>query len=410
MRRADRCEISIHKFQMSTSIVSCLYWYYRCLWYFTTEKKLLDDCPYFKDDLHAQVHVYSIALIRELWSKPHYRSGTFQHDMVKNLRNVAIPGTGIALSVFCHYQWTVWIFILVIYPLIALICAVRQSSTTLSIAFYQHLLNPTDWFSYWRLNCCLASWHSLKTSDEGYAMENKWHFLRQAKDQNVPVTPWLETPAEIVVKDKNEEGGMGIHFFKNAAGETGGGQWIIQPKMYNATIIAKLLPENAPLSTFRIMTARLKGNYKALSCVFRAGRSGAETDHDSLMFDVDMDTGRIGFGTTTTHWYKVGLQHIWTTPWQIGHEFTMHPDTGVNISGTQIPNAQEMVQLVESAHARLLPGVPIVGWDVALTTDGLVLLEVNLSCNFFRGSFDKNVYIEFVYDHFKKLEDFEKKL
>lgn len=41
------------------------------------------------------------------------------------------------------------------------------------------------------------------------------------------------------------------------------------------------------------------------------------------------------------------------------------------------------------AHYLMLPDVPFVGWDVALTDKGIYLLEVNLSCNFFRGSFDK---------------------
>jgi hypothetical protein len=92
-----------------------------------------------------QVQVYSLSLIFYLWNKPHYRNGTFQDDMVrplfyicsmstcalslanwiqctcksltaalcschalctfkkqvKNLRNVAIPGTGVPLSLMC---------------------------------------------------------------------------------------------------------------------------------------------------------------------------------------------------------------------------------------------------------------------------------------------------------------------
>ena len=61
-------------------------------------------------------------------------------------------------------------------------------------------------------------------------------------------------------------------------------------------------------------------------------------------------------------------------------------------------------QLVRNAHATLLPDVPLAGWDVALTNKGILLLEVNLSCNFFRGAFDQQAYFRFVAAHFKELE------
>lgn len=44
------------------------------------------------------------------------------------------------------------------------------------------------------------------------------------------------------------------------------------------------------------------------------------------------------------------------------------------------------------------------GWDVAFTSDGICLLEVNLSCNFFRGTFDKAVYFQFIHDYWTMLE------
>ena len=56
------------------------------------------------------------------------------------------------------------------------------------------------------------------------------------------------------------------------------------------------------------------------------------------------------------------------------------------------------------AHFKMMPDVPIVGWDVAFTPRGVFLLEVNLSCNFFRGSFDANSYICFVDDFFRDTE------
>jgi hypothetical protein len=45
-----------------------------------------------QDDVWANVQLYSLALIFKMWDKPHYRSKSFQEDMINNLRNVAVPG------------------------------------------------------------------------------------------------------------------------------------------------------------------------------------------------------------------------------------------------------------------------------------------------------------------------------
>ena len=46
-------------------------------------------------------------------------------------------------------------------------------------------------------------------------------------------------------------------------------------------------------------------------------------------------------------------------------------------------------------------------WDVVLSADEklpVCLLEVNLSCNFFRGSFDRKVYLDFLEDMVVKMQ------
>ena len=59
--------------------------------------------------------LFSVGLIFKMWSKgKHYRSPSFQQDMIDNLRNVAIPGTGhsilaqlyvfLKLIVHCRYR------------------------------------------------------------------------------------------------------------------------------------------------------------------------------------------------------------------------------------------------------------------------------------------------------------------
>lgn len=394
--------------------------FYRCLFFFLWNKGSLEECPFFQDDKQARVNCYSFAVVLHLFSRPHYRNGSFQEDMVKNLRNVAIPGTGIPLSVFCYYRITVLFMMFVAYPLVSLVAAFKQTDFKLTGAprhFSEQLLHPQDWFSYWRLNCRLASLHAYQTEDEGYRYEDKWAFLQVGEERGVSVTPWLKT-AKLFVKHRNEEGGLGCAAYSNAVQ---GGDWIIQECLTNGQEVAHLLPEDCPLSTFRVITASDGGlstvaegaeTVKSLSCVFRAGRSGALTDHSAIFFDVDSTTGDIRPGTTNEHWYQLGLNKIPTCPWTSTHDVTHHPDaksfsaanpTG-QMAGQNLPNIAKILKTATDAHRKLSPGVPLIGWDVAVTSKGTFLLEGNWSCNFFRGSFDKAAYFDFVESYFLDLE------
>jgi hypothetical protein len=62
--------------------------------------------------------------------------------------------------------------------------------------------------------------------------------------------------SSIVIKHKSEEGGLGIYFYRNALV---GGDWIIQERLDNSDWLNLLLPDNAPLSTLRVITASKGG-------------------------------------------------------------------------------------------------------------------------------------------------------
>lgn len=403
------------------SAASALAEYYKTLYYFWAKGGTFRNCPHFPESLHSRCHVYSLSLIFSLWSKPHYRNGTFQEDMVKNLRDVALPGTGIPLSTFAYSKILTFIFITVLYPVCAVVAALNagklQNFRKTIESFIEQLVAPQDWFSFWRLNCRIATLHAGVTAHRDYRLEDKWEFLLQAEKKNVRVTPYMKMSG-IVCKHRNEEGGLGFESFKNASV---GGDWIIQEKLDNGPFLNSMLPENAPLSTFRIISASRGGlrglpgklknkpimidDIQALSCVWRAGRTNAKTDHSAILFNVHPKTGEIKRGTTNVHWYQRGLSKVFTTPWVSEHNYTHHPDNNAKITGNFIPNMKEMMDFVRDAHLRLIPHVPLCGWDVALTKDnGMLLLEGNFSCNFFRGDFDQDSYFEFVRDYFVALE------
>jgi len=107
-----------------------------------------------------RLNIYCWWLHLKLWSSPHYRSGTFQNDLAKNLRNVALPGTGLPLSMVCRFWPVAFVFLWVGIPLAALAAALvrsRRDGSTLGSAFAAALLAEYPWFHFWRLNCAIAS-------------------------------------------------------------------------------------------------------------------------------------------------------------------------------------------------------------------------------------------------------------
>ncbi|GMH50059.1 hypothetical protein TrLO_g5079 [Triparma laevis f. longispina] len=361
-------------------------------------------------------YIYQLTLPIKHWSTPHYRKGTYQQDLLDNLVNVAIPGTGLPLKFFVLNRLFYVGFLIFIIPLLLVVQDLHLVYLGKERQFSQNLLGYNlDWCSLWRINCNLAHLHSLKTGDKGYDMENKWEFILKCEEENIPISPTMEVPG-ICIKHKNEEGGLGIHFYKSARA---GGDWIIQKVIKNSDFVSSLLPDNSPLSTFRVMTLSeackksgtkskpVPSDFETLSCVFRAGREGALTDHDSILFNVDLSTGIIGPGTVNKNWYQT---------YKPGGElrsgdktFTSHPDNSKLVTGSKIKNIKQMLNICEEAHMKALPGVPMVGWDVVLCDEdsvegGICLLEVNLSCNFFRGIFDEPRWWRFVQEVIVEME------
>ncbi len=57
----------------------------------------------------------------------------------------------------------------------------------------------------------------------------------------------------------------------------------------------------------------------------------------------------------------------------------------MRLEGETFVDLKSALDVVTTTHFKMMPNVPLVGWDVAFTPKGVYLLEVNLSCNFFQG-------------------------
>lgn len=409
-------------------MLSPLLRYWGTLLFFWSGGRYADAEARFGLSKFSRAHMYSLASVPWLMGQPHYRCGTFQEDMLANLRNVVIPTGvfGVPLSICAWSRLTAVLTAMFLIPTVAFFGSLYRKWSGLEesavACFSRTLLEPTDWLQLWRLNCRLASMTSLATKSKDFEMEDKWKFISACLAKNIAVTPVMDKPVTLIAKDVLEEGGMGIHVLKNVMH---GGRWILQEKLDNCDAVEALLPENSPLSTMRVLTcsrgalvalgagAGKSTSAKSLATVWRAGRSGASTDHSCVMVNVPNE-GKgdiLGTASTSAHWYAMGYKSLGKPISTKDGSISAHPDTGLVLAGKQLPGAAEARRLCERAHDELMPGVPLAGWDVAFCPPKspggqpeLVLLEANLSCNFFRGTVAWEEYASILDEHFAAID------
>ncbi|GAA3607009.1 sugar-transfer associated ATP-grasp domain-containing protein [Flavivirga amylovorans] len=129
-------------------------------------------------------------------------------------------------------------------------------------------------------------------------------------------------------------------------------------------VISKIY--SSSVNTLRIDTyIDQQQNIYVLSALMRFGIGGSFIDNASsggLYVSVNIDTGELkGKG-----WQDIAKG---------GHEFAEHPDSKTILNGYAIPFVTESCDLVKIA-CKSLPN-RIVGWDVAITVDGPIIIECN---------------------------------
>ena len=97
-----------------------------------------------------------------MWRLPHYRCDSWREDMRKNLHNVALPGTGVPLSVLCVSKAAVTAFVVAgvpAYALAACLCEVLRPPCATGCRgrllaalqlYRKNLLAPSDWCTFTR--------------------------------------------------------------------------------------------------------------------------------------------------------------------------------------------------------------------------------------------------------------------
>ncbi len=138
---------------------------------------------------------------------------------------------------------------------------------------------------------------------------------------------------------------------------------ILQPRIRNHPLVAKLSLE--ALNTARVMTLCTKGSEpRVLVAALRM--SAEDSIYDScyetrLAAPIDLETGRLGTAIRLNTKFP---------------DCDIHPATGQQINGLQLPNWDEVKQLVVRAHT-LAPPLATIGWDIAFTPEGPLIVEAN---------------------------------
>lgn len=172
-----------------------------------------------------------------------------------------------------------------------------------------------------------------------------------------------------VVKPYFEEGGKGVHF-EDVAGTT---PEALLAKLRRSTVVveqpivqSEQMARFHPLSvnTLRLATAVKKdGTAHLLFAFLKLGQGESIVDNGAaggICCPIDPDTGMVvGPGMTET-----------------GKRFLVHPDSGLQINGLRVPQWEQALATALEL-ARLSPTQTYVGWDLALTDDGWVLVEGN---------------------------------
>ena len=142
--------------------------------------------------------------------------------------------------------------------------------------------------------------------------------------------------------------------------------YLFQPIIENHAELKVFNPSS--LNTLRIVSCRTRSGKLELwdPGMLRMGRANAEVDNFAK--------GGIGVGIDENGKLKrFGYAHDKNWSYTKMEE---HPDSHLTFLGKDIPFYRESVDLVLKAH-KLFPSFQTVGWDVAVTPDGPLLLEGN---------------------------------
>lgn len=145
----------------------------------------------------------------------------------------------------------------------------------------------------------------------------------------------------------------------------GKGIFIVQETITQHPALSALYPGS--VNTIRLITYRNDcGDVSNLPAVLRVGAHGMKVDNWAQ--------GGLAIWINNDGLLKGEGHYEWPVNGKMTE--TKHPDTGIVFDGYPIPYLTEAVSQASRLH-RLVYGVPFIGWDIAITSEGPVFIEGN---------------------------------
>lgn len=197
-------------------------------------------------------------------------------------------------------------------------------------------------------------------------VHRSWLDCRKATDEQI--IHFIKSNKSVIAKPMTDFGGHGIVKFSDVGkmvsiNHLRGGGFLLEECIENTPSIRAIAPGS--LNTIRIVTMiDNTGKLRILAALLRMGDGQAFTDnyHDGGMAcPIDISTSRL-----QTFAYGMNFK-----------KFNKHPSSGVIFEGYYIEGFQQCLDLV-SEIAFVEPNARYVGWDFAITPNGIDLIEGNI--------------------------------
>lgn len=198
-------------------------------------------------------------------------------------------------------------------------------------------------------------------------LKRDWALLREKEN----AIAFLSKHEDFMVKPLDGSCGIGIRKLKTSAFESAEAAYNALWKSDGNALLEELIDQHpavaamypGSVNTVRAVTLLKNGKAHVITACFRLGNNGNHVDNlnsGGMVVPVDEKTGHITLCAMDKE-KKV---------------YACHPTTGVAIQGFTFPNWDEAMNMVKEAALKI-PQIGYMGWDIAFTTNGPILVEGN---------------------------------
>lgn len=212
----------------------------------------------------------------------------------------------------------------------------------------------------------LLSNKALFLEQFGELANRKWHYID--KNNYEGFKEFYLSLDEIIAKPIFQMSGVGIEFFNVQEDDvedvfktlTEKDEYVLEEVIKQHPIMNQLNPNS--VNTVRVVSLRV-GDKVAFPFIGIRMGNGSRVDNfnrGGIIARVDVETGVMDTDGVS----------------QDGSVYAKHPLTGTTFKGFEIPHYREIIEMVK-ATAVQLPGIGYVGWDIAISENGPLVIEAN---------------------------------